>query len=56
MEKQLMESEINSIQKFTDQDSVESILRGVNKLTPEHISLLSRDKKSELSSYITETL
>jgi hypothetical protein len=48
--------EVNSLQKFTDNDSVEAILRSVHRLTPEHISLLSRDKKDELAYAIRHKL
>jgi hypothetical protein len=54
--KKLIEANKNSIQKFTDADSVEGILRSVYKLTPEHISLLSQDKKDELAYVIKHKL
>lgn len=48
--------EENSLQKFTDADNVQYILRSVYRLTPEHISLLGSEKKEELGYAIKHKL
>jgi hypothetical protein len=56
MKNVLAKTKENTLQKFTDSDSVEAILRTVYRLTPEHTSLLSPDKKEELGYYIRHQL
>lgn len=56
MEKQIMVETTNSLQYFTDTDSVEQILSSVSRLSIENISLLSRDKKKELIHHINTHL